>query len=88
MNRIYKNLIMSFAIILCVTFGAFAQDDKDKKPKDDGPKVVVRPKQDDKPKDNPPPKDNNKDKPKKPSTILNDVRKTDFLTGILKTIIG
>jgi hypothetical protein len=78
---------MSFAIILCITLGAFAQDDKDKKPKEDGPKIVVKPKGDEKPKENPP-KDPNKDKPKKPSTIFENVRKDEMLSGILKILIG
>jgi hypothetical protein len=85
MKLVYKNLILSFAIILISTIGAFAQKDDDKKPpKDDGPKVIIKPKIDDK-KPTPTPKP---DPPKKPSSILIDTRNGEFENGILKVLIG
>lgn len=85
MKLIYKNLILSFAIILISTIGALAQKDDDKKPKeDDRPKIKIGPKHDE-PKPNPTPKP---EQPKKPSSILIDTRKGDFESGILKVLIG
>lgn len=84
MKLIYKNLILSFAIILISAIGALAQKDDDKKPKeDDRPKIVVRPKPDEQPKPTPKP-----DPPKKPSSILIDTRKGEVENGILKVLIG
>lgn len=87
MKLIYKNLILSFAIILISAIGVLAQKDDDKKPpRDDGPKIVVKPKDDEKkPNPTPTPKP---DQPKKPSSILLDTRKGDFENGILRVLIG
>ncbi len=88
MMTFYKNLILSSAIILISAFGVFAQSD-DKKPKDDGPKIVVRPKPDERPKEKPPKNDDqNKDKKPKPNSILDSVKREDILGGIMKVLIG
>lgn len=84
MKLIYKNLILSFAIILISSLGAFAQKDDDKKPKeDDRPKIKINPKPDEKPRPTPKPDD-----PKKPNSVLIDTRRSGFENGVFKIFIG